>query len=70
VKNISLLTILVIYEGNPGVTVRVILDRHHFSRDVVLVALEVHDAVKTFVTSTPATASNHTAIISTFRAMN
>jgi hypothetical protein len=70
VDNISLLPILIVHQGDPGVTVRVVFNRHHFGGDVVLVALKVDDPVKTLVTSTSATAGNYTAIVPTFRAMN
>jgi hypothetical protein len=65
VKDITLLTILVKKQCNPGITVGIILNRNDFGGDVALVAAEIDDAIEPLVATAPVTGSNYPTIIAT-----
>ena len=54
-KDVPLLAVEVMEEGDAGVAVRVVLDRRHLGRDAVLVATEVDDPVALLVAASSVT---------------
>jgi hypothetical protein len=65
--NVPLLPICIGHQGNKGRTVRVVLNRQHFSSDILLVALEIDNSIPALMAASPVTHGHLAAAIPTSR---
>jgi hypothetical protein len=62
-KNISLLTILVVKQSDSGVAIGIILNRSNLGWNRMLVAAEINHAIEAFMATTTVTASNDAPVV-------
>ena len=62
-KDVALFTVCIVKKSDTCAAVRVVLDRCNLSRNAILVALKVDDAVTTLGTDTLMTGGNATVVV-------